>query len=71
MPVFEYKCLKCGHKFEELVLGKKKIKCPKCHGEVKKLFSTFSAQRKEGGSITSNVACTSCTASSCSTCKTS
>jgi putative FmdB family regulatory protein len=69
MPVFEYRCLKCGHKFEELVLDNRLIKCPKCQGEVKKLFSSFSARRKEGESITSNVSCTGCTATSCATCK--
>jgi len=40
MPTYEYKCQKCGHKFEKLVFGKEKIKCPKCQSEmVEKLIS--------------------------------
>jgi len=47
MPIYEYKCQKCGHKFEELVFGERKIKCPKC-GSIssEKLFSTFSTGKK-------------------------
>ena len=42
MPIYEYKCKKCGHKFEKLVFGQEKTKCPKCKSEnLKKLFSTF------------------------------
>jgi len=40
MPIFEYKCLKCGYKFEKLVFGKEKIRCPKCGS--KKIKQTFS-----------------------------
>ena len=45
MPIFEYQCLKCGHKFEELVLvGKQpELECPSCSsGKVKKLLSAGS-----------------------------
>ncbi len=46
MPIYEYKCQKCGHKFEKLVFGKEKIKCPKCQSNIlKKLFSTFSTAK--------------------------
>ncbi|KPK78843.1 MAG: FmdB family transcriptional regulator [candidate division Zixibacteria bacterium SM23_73] len=42
MPVYEYKCQKCGHKFEKLVFAKEKINCPKCKSKnLKKLFSVF------------------------------
>jgi putative FmdB family regulatory protein len=32
MPIFEYRCTKCGNKFEELVTGDrdKQIPCPSC-----------------------------------------
>jgi putative FmdB family regulatory protein len=49
MPIYEYKCTKCGHKFEKLVFGKEKLKCPKCGSNVlEKLFSVFSTGKKSG-----------------------
>ena len=50
MPIFEYKCQNCGHRFEELVLEKEKIKCPKCGSHsLNKLFSTFNISPKSNG----------------------
>jgi len=46
MPIFEYKCKKCGHKTEFLEKGNSKEKhvCEKCgSNDLQKLFSTFSA----------------------------
>ncbi len=42
MPIYEYRCKKCGYKFEELVLPgeKEPEKCPKCGGELERLFGT-------------------------------
>jgi putative FmdB family regulatory protein len=31
MPIFEYICKECDHRFEALVYGKEKASCPKCH----------------------------------------
>ena len=44
MPVYEYKCEKCGEKFELLVRSSDQtICCKKCgSSEVTKLVSTFS-----------------------------
>lgn len=48
MPVYEYKCDKCGETFS-LVMGikekdKAKIECPKCGSDkVKPVYSTFVA----------------------------
>jgi len=41
MPIYEYKCKKCGNIFEVLQ-STNKIKeiCPKCKGEAKKLMSS-------------------------------
>lgn len=40
MPLFEYRCLKCGHEFEELVFGDSQPECPACHSaEVEKRLS--------------------------------
>jgi len=48
MPVYEYKCERCGETFS-LVMGvkekeKAKIQCPKCKSsDVKPVYSTFFA----------------------------
>ena len=41
MPWYEYKCRKCGHSFEERqrITDPKLTKCPKCGGEMVRLFS--------------------------------
>ncbi len=62
MPLFEYQCKKCGHRFEELQKGSsaKPPKCPKCEsGKTERQLSTFSASVHEGGG--------SCDTGSCST----
>jgi putative FmdB family regulatory protein len=48
MPIFEFKCNACGHKFEELLfssaLDPKTIRCPACgKNESEKLMSAFSS----------------------------
>lgn len=43
MPLYEYRCEKCGHTFEELVFHEDaEMECPRCHGKVTKLMSSFS-----------------------------
>ncbi|MGM0452835.1 MAG: FmdB family zinc ribbon protein [Thermodesulfobacteriota bacterium] len=44
MPIYEYECQKCGHLFEDLVIGSRKEtpQCPKCGKiEVHRRPSTF------------------------------
>ena len=50
MPIYEYACRSCEHRFEELVSSYGTlVACPQCtSGEVEKLLSTFSA-RTAGG----------------------
>ena len=44
MPIFEYRCKKCGAEFEALVLGREKPECEGCGAKVlEKKISTFSA----------------------------
>jgi putative FmdB family regulatory protein len=56
MPIFEYKCKKCGHKTEflEKAGSSEKHSCEKCgSNDLQKLFSTFSAtsgSKSSGGS---------------------
>jgi putative FmdB family regulatory protein len=52
MPVYEYECGKCGHRFEEWQkISDKPIQtCPKCKAKkVEKLISQTSFQLKGGG----------------------
>jgi putative FmdB family regulatory protein len=41
MPIFEYICQHCQHRFEAIVLGHKKAACPKC--ESKRLTQQLSS----------------------------
>ena len=42
MPLFEYQCKTCGHRFEALVIGSRQPQCPRCESsELEKQFSTF------------------------------
>lgn len=42
MPLYEYSCERCEHRFEILVREDTKVECPKCRAtQVKKLFSIF------------------------------
>ncbi len=51
MPIYEYRCTKCGHEFEEIQkFSDKPIKkCPKCSGKVEKLISQSSFVLKGTG----------------------
>ena len=33
MPIFEYVCRECYHRFEAIVLGSKHAACPKCESK--------------------------------------
>jgi putative FmdB family regulatory protein len=42
MPLFEYTCRACGHRFETFVSASRTPHCPKCEsGDLEKEFSTF------------------------------
>jgi len=59
MPMFEYICLECDNKFEELVMrSDMAVNCPQCKSaKVKKQVSAFSSSSIPGGG--------SCDSSSC------
>jgi putative FmdB family regulatory protein len=44
MPLYDFKCKKCGHRFEELVRVNDTVDCPKCKARnAERLFSTSAA----------------------------
>jgi putative FmdB family regulatory protein len=53
MPTYEYKCKKCGDRFEQRLgffHNHKSVKCPKCGDEVERVFSPFAAEHSCGDS---------------------
>jgi putative FmdB family regulatory protein len=41
MPLFEYRCRRCGHTFEAFVTATRQAACPACQGrELDKLVSS-------------------------------
>jgi putative FmdB family regulatory protein len=48
MPIFEYVCKKCKHRFESIVLGRKAPKCPECaSGKLERQVEAFVHGRSE------------------------
>jgi putative FmdB family regulatory protein len=47
MPIFEYVCESCGHRFEAIVMGSQEASCPKCNAhQLEQQLSKFSAHSK-------------------------
>jgi putative FmdB family regulatory protein len=51
MPLYEYECKKCGHRFEKIQLYSDKMvkKCPECAGQVEQMISAPAVQFKGSG----------------------
>ena len=51
MPLYEYRCKKCGHHFEKIqsFSAPDEKECPECKGEVERLISAPSFQFKGAG----------------------
>jgi len=50
MPIFEYVCGDCQHRFETLVTGARQPGCPACQSQtLEKQFSVFAAVSSSGG----------------------
>ena len=72
MPIYEFKCTKCGNQFEVLVSigGEKDVSCKNCgDGKVEKLISSFGIGGGSSKLKNASDACTTCSATSCDTCK--
>lgn len=60
MPIFEYVCQECGHRFETIVNGSRVPSCPSCQARnLEKQLSLFAVGRTEG-SGTSVAPCGTC-----------
>ena len=57
MPIYEYKCNKCGNKFEQLVFpsdDEKGFECPACgKKDIERQFSAFSCGSSDGAGLSS------------------
>ena len=63
MPIFEYVCAKCEHRFEALIFGSQKAACPKCQSNhLVPQLSVFavSARSSSEESAAPSGACGSC-----------
>ena len=51
MPLYEYQCKKCGHRFEKIqkFSDKPVKKCPECGGAVEQVISAPAVQFKGSG----------------------
>jgi putative FmdB family regulatory protein len=51
MPLYEYQCKKCGHRFEKIqkFSDKQLKKCPECDGALEQLLSAPAVQFKGSG----------------------
>jgi len=52
MPMYTFKCTKCGHVFEDIMpinTQTKDIKCPKCGAPVEKVLQTTGLKFKGSG----------------------
>jgi len=60
MPIYEFKCKKCGNKFEYLCFNSKdaeNAQCPNCGAqETERLLSCFSSM-SSGGALTGTSSC--------------
>jgi putative FmdB family regulatory protein len=51
LPLYEYKCVKCGHRFEKIesVGASETKKCPKCGGKAERQLAAPAIQFKGSG----------------------
>ncbi len=57
MPIYEYLCPDCKHKFElvrPFSQATEAVRCPQCHSEAKRLLSTFAHHIKDMNELPSS-----------------
>ena len=72
MPIYEFRCNRCGAVFEELVRNGVKPECPECRsGDVCRLLSAFAVHSSSAhlGGKGASKNCSTCAGSSCATCR--
>jgi putative FmdB family regulatory protein len=61
MPIYEYQCSKCAHRFEMIQGASEKdckIICPRCgHSKAQRIISSFSCGGARGSEIDSGSGC--------------
>ena len=71
MPIYEFRCGECGHRFEKLCpMGEngENLKCPHCGAPSPgRVMSSFSAAGTEGGRGADS-GCGTCSSHNCSSC---
>ena len=61
MPIFEYVCSECQHRFETLVSGSSAVECPSCRSaRLEKQFSVFGVGKSEAKSTAPAGGCGRC-----------
>ena len=71
MPIYEFFCQSCDHKFEKLLIRRDaEIHCPECDdADVKRLISVCSFGSSDGTVQAAGTSdCSSCSATSCNSC---
>lgn len=77
MPVYEYQCATCDHRFEALrpmSQADTPLACPRCAApNARKMISVFAAISRDGGGSrlvagSGSSGCASCTSANCATC---
>ncbi|WP_041274426.1 FmdB family zinc ribbon protein [Desulforamulus reducens] len=73
MPIYEFRCQKCDHRFQKLCsIGEtgKNITCPACQSaDPKRVMSGFTLNNPGALAGSRGDSCKGCTSSNCSACK--
>ncbi len=64
MPIYEYRCRECDHRFEQLTsmtANETEMECPACHEkDVEKVLSLFASRPAVSAKPSASTGCTTC-----------